>query len=133
MPGRPGVGKDDNIAAQRGKGWTTEQRKKAAATRAANKDGQAVALRLISDKTYVANLRKRLRAGTAGPIENLLWLLAHGKPREQTTGEDMQARITEVREAAKKAIRSGKSRLALAPGPVIEAEVVEKASGNGQP
>jgi len=132
MGGRPGVGPESNLT-NRSKGWTAEQRKKSAATRKANRDGQAVALALISDKEYVKNLRKRLRDGSAGPIENLLWLLAHGKPREQTTGEDQQARITEVREAAKKAIRAGRSRLALAPGPVIEAEVVEKAGGNGQP
>ena len=93
-----------------------------------------IARRLTSgDKKYMTNLRKRLRAGTAGPIENLLWLLAHGKPREQTSGDDVQVRILEVRAAAKKAIKESKSRFALPPGPVVEAEVVEKAGGNGGP
>jgi hypothetical protein len=132
--GRPGVSSgnmDENIAKQRGKGWTAESRRKAALTRAAKKDGQAVALKLISDRVYVRNLQKRLREGTAGPIENLLWLLAHGKPREQTTGEDIQARIVEVREAAKKAIREARPRLALAAPRVVDAEVIQDGDDGG--
>jgi hypothetical protein len=108
-------------------------RAKARAARKANevakRDGAEIARRLTSgDKVYMANLRKRLRAGTAGPIENLLWMLAHGKPKEQTAGEDVQARITEVRKAAKKAIQEAKPRFALTSG-VVDAEVVEPGNG----
>ena len=115
-------------------GFTTESRQKSAATKRAKKDGAAVALALISDATYRKNLKKRLRDGTAGPIENLLWLLAYGKPREQTTGEDIQARITEVREAAKKAIRASTPRRRI-PADVVEGALVKvtEEGGNGQP
>ena len=78
----------------------------------------------------MTNLRKRLRAGTAGPVENLLWLLAHGKPREQDRGEDTQVRILEVRAAARKAIQETKPRFALGAGVVVDAEEV---NGNGKP
>jgi hypothetical protein len=132
MGGRPGVssgGKDSNLSTRKGKGWTPEQRKKAARTRKANKDGQAVALKLISDPAYRRNLKTRLREGTAGPIENLLWLLAYGKPREQAPSEETETRILEVREAAKKAIREAK-RPRLLPA-IVEGEVVERGNGQG--
>lgn len=111
-------------------------RAKARDTRKKNQDGAEIARKLTSgDKVYMANLRKRLRAGEAGPIENLLWMLAHGKPKEQTSGDDVQVRVLEVRAAAAKAIKETEPRFALlsGEGPVVEAEVVEKAHGNGQP
>ena len=39
--------------------------------------------RLLSDRIYRANLRKRLQDGTAGSIETLLWQYGYGKPKEQ--------------------------------------------------
>lgn len=42
----------------------------------------AVAHRLVTDVVYVRNLLARLRAGTAGAIEVLLWHYAFGKPTE---------------------------------------------------
>lgn len=109
-----------------------EVRAKARATRKAKEEGAEIARRLTSgDKVYMRNLRKRMRAGEAGPIENLLWLMAHGKPTEQIRGEDNAARITEVREAARKAIKERKPRLALVAGPVVDAEVVERDGDDG--
>jgi hypothetical protein len=34
------------------------------------------------DPEYIANLRERLRKGTAGPIEVALWHLGYGKPSD---------------------------------------------------
>jgi hypothetical protein len=134
LSGRPGVGNESNLT-RKGRGWTAEQRRKAAETRKANRDGQAVATKLISDPQYRKNLKKRLREGSAGPIENLLWMLAYGKPKERSDGEDYQVRVALVREAAKKAIKESKPRFALPKGPVIDVEVepTEKAGGNGGP
>ena len=42
----------------------------------------AAAHALVTDETYRRNLLARLRAGTAGAIEVLLWHYAYGKPRE---------------------------------------------------
>ncbi len=135
MGSRPGGGNESNLT-RKGRGWTAEQRKKAAETRKARRDGAEIARKLTSgDPAYMRKLRKRLREGSAGPIENLLWMLAHGKPKERSDGEDYQVRVALVREAAKKAIKESKPRFALPKGPVIDVEVepVEKAGGNGGP
>lgn len=44
-----------------------------------------IATRLVTDPAYVEALSIRLREGTAGPMEPLLWTYAYGKPKE--TGE----------------------------------------------
>ena len=41
-----------------------------------------IATRLVTDPAYVEALATRLREGTAGPMEGLLWTYAYGKPKE---------------------------------------------------
>jgi hypothetical protein len=51
---------------------------------------QDLARRLLNDPAYQANLRKRLIAGEAGPIEVVLFYFAYGKPvdRVRIAGDD---------------------------------------------
>jgi hypothetical protein len=44
-----------------------------------------LAQRLLTDRHYVAKLKERLNAGTAGRIEELLYFYAWGKPKDETT------------------------------------------------
>ena len=44
---------------------------------------QTFARNMVEDKAYVANLRKRLRAGAAPHMEPLLFYYAYGKPAER--------------------------------------------------
>ncbi len=130
MGSRPGQGAVENLTNQ-GKGFVSQA--KARAAKKAKLDGAEIARKLTSgDAAYMRGLRKRLHAGTAGPIEGLLWMLAHGKPKEHTGGADDQARIIVVREAAKKAIRESQPRRAL-PAVIVEAEVVKRGPADGDP
>jgi hypothetical protein len=47
-------------------------------------DIRGLAQRMISDPAYVIALNKRMRKGTAGAIELLIWHYAYGKPVETT-------------------------------------------------
>jgi hypothetical protein len=42
--------------------------------------------RLVEDPIYRANLKARLDAGTAGPMETLLWKYAYGEPSKTPDG-----------------------------------------------
>jgi len=43
---------------------------------------RTLAHRLLSNREYRHNLRERLRAGTAGHLEVVLWHYAYGKPKD---------------------------------------------------
>ena len=65
-----------NLKAQQGKGRPKGTPNKA--TRAI----QEVAQSLLSDEQYVDALVRRLRRGTAGAVEPLLYHYAYGKPKD---------------------------------------------------
>ncbi len=46
------------------------------------KEARGIARKLATDKTYQANLIKRLIEGTAGPMEPCIWQYAFGKPKD---------------------------------------------------
>jgi hypothetical protein len=46
-------------------------------------EAREIATRLVDDPAYIQRLRERLLAGTAGPIEVVLWFYAHGKPPDR--------------------------------------------------
>ena len=46
------------------------------------KEAREIARKLATDKTYQANLLKRLIDGTAGSMEPVLWHYAFGKPKD---------------------------------------------------
>jgi hypothetical protein len=48
----------------------------------ATREVKELAARLLDDETYQANLLERLRSGTAGALEPLLWHYRYGKPKE---------------------------------------------------
>jgi len=48
----------------------------------ATREVKELAARLLDDETYRANLLERLRSGTAGALEPLLWHYRFGKPKE---------------------------------------------------
>jgi len=56
----------------------------------ATADIKAIATRLVNDPGYVASLEVRLKRGTAGAVEPLLFHYAYGKPKEvrELTGAD---------------------------------------------
>lgn len=82
-------------------------------TNAEKRDGRATALKIIADPAYRKNLMARLRSGDAGPIENLLWLFAYGKPHESRDTVAADKRTLEVREAALKALKGLRLRHTL--------------------
>jgi hypothetical protein len=49
---------------------------------AKTREAKSICKNLVDDPEYRASLRKRLIAGTAGPMEVLVWHYAHGRPRE---------------------------------------------------
>ncbi len=53
---------------------------------------RAAARRLVADREYRRNLRERLRAGTAGQMEVVLWQYAYGKPKD-AQGHDGEVTI----------------------------------------
>lgn len=75
------------------------------------KDIKYIAQKLLSDPQYRKNLLKRLREGTAGPVENLLYLYAHDKPRERRELEDFDKKLAELRKLAAKDIQKARPRL----------------------
>lgn len=75
------------------------------------KDIKYIAQRLLSDAVYRKNLLKRLRDGTAGPVENLLYLYAHDKPRERRDLEDFDKKLAEMRKNATQEIQKARPRL----------------------
>ena len=44
------------------------------------KEARLIARELVSDPTYLQNLRKRLQEGQAGTLEEVLWRYAYGPP-----------------------------------------------------
>ncbi len=48
----------------------------------ATREVRAVARQLVADREYRRNLRERLREGTAGQMEVVLWQYAYGKPKD---------------------------------------------------
>lgn len=50
----------------------------------ATKEIRSIAKRLVEDELYQRNLLERLRAGTAGSVEVLLYHYAYGKPKDIT-------------------------------------------------
>jgi hypothetical protein len=59
-------------------------------TNKSTKEIKAISTRLINDPAYVESLKVRLRRGTAGAVEPLLFHYAYGKPKDTTevTGAD---------------------------------------------
>lgn len=49
----------------------------------ATTDAKTFARELIDSPEYRSSLAARLKAGTAGPIEAMLWAYGHGKPVER--------------------------------------------------
>jgi hypothetical protein len=47
------------------------------------REARQIARDLVSDPTYLENLRKRLQEGKAGTMEELLWRYAYGPPPKQ--------------------------------------------------
>lgn len=105
-------GKPENLIPGNGKGGRPKGSKNKL-TSAEKRDGRVVALKLISDPAYRKRLMSRLRRGEAGPIENLLWLFAYGKPHESHDTVTADKRTLEVREAALKALKNLKLRHSL--------------------
>jgi hypothetical protein len=55
----------------------------------ATAESKTFATRLVTDKTYQANLKKRLLAGKLHPgVEQMLWHYAHGKPKDHLELDD---------------------------------------------
>lgn len=56
----------------------------------ATQDIREAATKLLTEPTYVEALKVRLRRGTAGAVEPLLYHYAYGKPKEthEVTGDD---------------------------------------------
>ncbi len=75
------------------------------------RDAKFIAQNLTSNPVYRKNLLRRLQDGTAGPIENLLWLYAHDKPKERRTAEDLDARLMEIRKSAIKQLKKTRPTL----------------------
>jgi hypothetical protein len=91
-----------------------------------------LAQRLLSDRIYRANLRQRLRDGTAGQIEVLLFYYAYGKPVERVhlAGEAAEVAIQLEWEDG----RSVRERLAAkldAMARRLDANVPPEANGHG--
>jgi len=105
----PSGGDPDNLKRGTGRPKGSKNR----LTNAEKRDGRVVALKIISDPAYRKNLMSRLRSGDAGPIENLLWLFAYGKPHESHDTVAADKRTLEVREAALKALKNLKLRHSL--------------------
>lgn len=59
------------------------------------------ARRLVEDADYCANLLVRLRGGTAGQMEVLLWQYAYGKPRDSPPLDSSEARFEAMRSAVR--------------------------------
>ncbi len=59
-------------------------------------EAREFARRLVDDEEYRRRLRERLLAGSAGPMEILLWAYAHGKPpdRVETGGPGAFAELS---------------------------------------
>jgi hypothetical protein len=53
----------------------------------ATKEVQELAQNLVTDEDYLASLVIRLKRGTAGAMEPLLWQYAFGKPKDSSGGE----------------------------------------------
>ena len=49
----------------------------------ATREIKTLAARLLNDKTYLRNLRIRLRLGEAGPVEVMLYHYAYGQPSKK--------------------------------------------------
>jgi hypothetical protein len=49
----------------------------------ATREAKVVCNALVDDPVYLKNLRRRMRHGTAGTIETLIWHYAKGKPTER--------------------------------------------------
>lgn len=47
------------------------------------KAAKDLAAAIVGDPEYLAQLKRRVMAGTAGQMELLLWHYQHGKPKEQ--------------------------------------------------
>jgi hypothetical protein len=110
-PGTPD-GNPENLLQGKGRPKGSKNRMSAAEKR----DGRTAALKIISDPAYRKNLMARLRRGDAGPIENLLWLFAYGKPHESHDTVTADKRTLEVRDAALKALKNLKLRHQLPRG-----------------
>lgn len=58
--------------------------RKAGVPNKATRDIKEAAANLLTDAAYVEALKVRLRRGTAGAVEPLLYHYAYGKPKETT-------------------------------------------------
>lgn len=57
---------------------------------------------LVEDDAYRSNLLERIRAGTAGQMEALLWQYAYGKPRDVAPEDESESRFERMRAAVRK-------------------------------
>ena len=55
----------------------------------ATREVRTLARGLLNDKRYLAQLRRRMIAGTAGPVEVLLYHYAYGKPKDMSEHLDV--------------------------------------------
>jgi hypothetical protein len=92
-----------------------------------------LAQRLLSDRVYRANLKQRLRDGTAGQIEVLLFYYAYGKPvdRGRLAGEADAPAIQLAWDEGKSARERIAARLEEMAGR-LEANARPEANGDGR-
>ena len=69
----------------------------------ATADIKAIATRLVSDPGYVESLKVRLKRGTAGPVEPLLFHYAYGRPKEEIALRVEDARNQSTADLAERA------------------------------
>jgi hypothetical protein len=96
----------------------------------ATREIRELAQRLLSDPAYQAHLKKRLRAGTAGQLEIVLYYYAYGKPAEkvQVAGEaDRPAIHLEWQDSARERIAARLEEMATR----LEANTPPDGDGHG--
>jgi len=87
-----------------------------------NREARSIARRLVTSKTYLRQLRGRLRDGTAGQIEIWLWRYAFGEPKkDEAELERERKRFAAMRAQVQELLRAAPERAHVMDGAVQRA------------